>query len=41
VVRDLKQEEKDYLLKIAQGYIERGRLYRRELKEIPFPPSIP
>ena len=34
VVRDLKQEEKDYLLKIAQGYIDRGKWYRKELKEI-------
>ncbi len=39
VVRELKQEEKDYLLKIAQGYVERGRLYRSQLKELPFPPS--
>jgi carbonic anhydrase/acetyltransferase-like protein (isoleucine patch superfamily) len=39
VVRDLKEEEKAFLLKIAQGYVERGRLYRRELREIPFPPS--
>jgi carbonic anhydrase/acetyltransferase-like protein (isoleucine patch superfamily) len=34
VVRDLKQEEKDYLLKIAQGYIDRSRFYQRELKQI-------
>jgi carbonic anhydrase/acetyltransferase-like protein (isoleucine patch superfamily) len=39
VVRDLSQEEKDYLLKIAQGYIDRGKLYRRQLKELPLPPS--
>jgi carbonic anhydrase/acetyltransferase-like protein (isoleucine patch superfamily) len=39
VVRDLTQEEKDYLLKIAQGYVERGKLYRTQLKEIPLPPS--
>jgi carbonic anhydrase/acetyltransferase-like protein (isoleucine patch superfamily) len=34
VVRDLKQEEKDYLLKIAQGYIDRSRLYKDNLKQI-------
>src|ERR671935_605046 len=28
IVRELKQEEKDYLLKIAQGYIDRARFYR-------------
>jgi len=34
VVRDLKQEEKDYLLKIAQGYIDRSRFYKDNLKQI-------
>jgi carbonic anhydrase/acetyltransferase-like protein (isoleucine patch superfamily) len=34
VVRELKQQEKDYLLTIAQGYVERGAWYKRELKEI-------
>jgi carbonic anhydrase/acetyltransferase-like protein (isoleucine patch superfamily) len=34
VVRDLKQQEKDYLLTIAQGYIDRSRFYRDNLKEI-------
>lgn len=34
VVRDLKQEEKDYLLKIAQGYIDRSRFYKENLKPI-------
>jgi carbonic anhydrase/acetyltransferase-like protein (isoleucine patch superfamily) len=34
VVRELRQEEKDYLLKIAQGYVERGRYYKEHLKEI-------
>lgn len=33
VVRELKQEERDYLFKVAQGYVERGKLYRRELRE--------
>jgi carbonic anhydrase/acetyltransferase-like protein (isoleucine patch superfamily) len=34
VVRDLKQEEKDYLLTIAQGYIDRSRFYKESLKQI-------
>jgi len=34
IARELKQEEKDYLLKIAQGYIDRGRFYRENLKEL-------
>ena len=34
IVRQLKQEEKDYLLKIAAGYVERSRFYKANLKEI-------
>ena len=34
IVRDLKQEEKDYLLGIAQGYIDRSRFYRENLKQL-------
>ena len=34
IVRELKQEEKDYLLGIAKGYVERSRLYKADLKEI-------
>jgi len=34
VVRELRQEEKDFLLKIAQGYIDRSRLYRQDLKPL-------
>jgi carbonic anhydrase/acetyltransferase-like protein (isoleucine patch superfamily) len=34
VVRDLKQEEKDYLYKIAQGYIDRSLRYKNEFREI-------
>src|SRR3954469_3897287 len=34
IVRELKQEEKDYLLKIADGYVERSRFYNANLKEI-------
>jgi carbonic anhydrase/acetyltransferase-like protein (isoleucine patch superfamily) len=34
VVRDLKEEEKAFLLKIAQGYIDRSRFYKEHLKQI-------
>jgi carbonic anhydrase/acetyltransferase-like protein (isoleucine patch superfamily) len=34
VMRELKQEEKDYLLKIASGYVERSRFYKSNFKEI-------
>jgi carbonic anhydrase/acetyltransferase-like protein (isoleucine patch superfamily) len=34
VVRELRQEEKDFLLKVAQGYIDRSKLYRDTLKQI-------
>ena len=34
VVRELRQEEKDFLLKIAQGYIDRSRFYSTNLKQI-------
>lgn len=34
VVRDLKREEKDYLLKVAQGYVDRSRYYKENLKQI-------
>jgi hypothetical protein len=33
-VRDLKQAEKDYLLSIAQGYIDRSRFYKSNLKQL-------
>ena len=32
-------EDRDYLLKIATGYVERSKLYRQQLKEIPLPSS--
>jgi len=32
VVRPLTDEQKAYLLKVADGYIERGRYYRQNLK---------
>jgi carbonic anhydrase/acetyltransferase-like protein (isoleucine patch superfamily) len=34
VVRDLEQAQKDYLLKVAAGYVERGRYYKTSLKEM-------
>jgi carbonic anhydrase/acetyltransferase-like protein (isoleucine patch superfamily) len=34
IVRELKQEERDYLLKVASGYVERSRFYKANLKEI-------
>ena len=34
VVRDLKAEERERLLGIASGYVERSRLYQREMKPI-------
>src|SRR5882672_9902288 len=39
IVRELKQEDRDYLLKIATGYVERSKLYKQQLKELPLPPS--
>jgi carbonic anhydrase/acetyltransferase-like protein (isoleucine patch superfamily) len=34
IVRELKPEEQDGLLKTARGYVERGRFYARNLKPI-------
>jgi len=34
VVRELKQQEKDFLLTIAQGYIDRSRYYKENLKQL-------
>jgi len=34
IVRELKPEERENLLGIARGYVERSRLYKRELKPI-------
>ena len=39
IVRELKQEERDNLIKIAHGYIERGERYRKNLRALPLPPS--
>jgi carbonic anhydrase/acetyltransferase-like protein (isoleucine patch superfamily) len=34
IVRELKQEEKDYLLTVAAGYVDRARFYAAKLKEM-------
>jgi carbonic anhydrase/acetyltransferase-like protein (isoleucine patch superfamily) len=34
VVRQLEQKDRDYLLKIASGYVERSRLYKTGLKQL-------
>ncbi len=39
IVRELRQDEKDYLLTIAQGYVERSKLFRTQLREQALPPS--
>ncbi len=39
VVRELKPEEKENLLRIAQGYVERSRRFKQELREQALPPS--
>ena len=36
IVRDLTQAEKDSLIKIADGYVQRARLFREKLKLEPF-----
>jgi carbonic anhydrase/acetyltransferase-like protein (isoleucine patch superfamily) len=34
VVRQLEQKDREYLLKIASGYVERSRLYKTGLKQL-------
>ena len=34
IVRELRQEEKDFLLRIAQGYVERSKVYATNLKQL-------
>ena len=34
IVRELKPEERDSLLKVARGYVERSRFYKTNLKEL-------
>jgi carbonic anhydrase/acetyltransferase-like protein (isoleucine patch superfamily) len=37
IVRELKPEDRDYLRKIATGYVERSRMYKKDLREIKQP----
>ncbi|MGH8737249.1 MAG: gamma carbonic anhydrase family protein, partial [Burkholderiales bacterium] len=39
IVRELRQDEREKLVRIAQGYIERSKWYRRELRALAPPPS--
>jgi carbonic anhydrase/acetyltransferase-like protein (isoleucine patch superfamily) len=39
VVRDLTPQERESVLGIAKGYVERSKLYKQQLKEIPLPSS--
>lgn len=34
IVRELTQEQKDYLESVARGYVERSKMYRASLREI-------
>ncbi|HEV3007905.1 MAG TPA: gamma carbonic anhydrase family protein [Burkholderiales bacterium] len=34
IVRQLKPEEKDHLLKVASGYVERSKFYKKNLREM-------
>ena len=34
IIRELKPEDRDYLLKVATGYVERSKLYKTQLKPI-------
>ena len=34
IVRELKPEEKDHLLKVASGYVERSLFYKKNLQQI-------
>jgi carbonic anhydrase/acetyltransferase-like protein (isoleucine patch superfamily) len=39
VVREVTQEEKDWILRIAEGYVQRGRRFKAELREQALPPG--
>ena len=39
VVRELNQQDRDYLLKIAAGYVERSKMYKRDLRLLQLPDS--
>ena len=34
IVRELKPQEKDHLLKVASGYVERSKFYKKNLREM-------
>jgi len=34
IIRELNQTDRDYLLTIATGYVERSRFYKENLKKI-------
>ena len=37
IIRELRPEDREYLLKIATGYVERSKLYKKELRPISAP----
>ncbi len=39
VVREITQDEKDWILRIAAGYVNRARRFRQELKQQELPPG--
>ena len=39
IVRDLRPEERENLLRIARGYVERSRLFKTQMREQPMPES--
>jgi len=39
IVRELRPQERENLLKIAADYVERSRRYKTEFREQPLPPS--
>src|SRR3954466_496516 len=39
VVRELNAGQRDYLLQISSGYVERSKMYAKELREEQLPPS--
>jgi carbonic anhydrase/acetyltransferase-like protein (isoleucine patch superfamily) len=39
VVRDLKPEEQARILEIPHGYVERSRLFKEQLRQLPLPAS--
>ena len=39
IVRDLKPQERENILGIAQSYVERSKLFKTQLREQPLPDS--